>query len=177
MAGNSQGNVIIFEPSTSEHISTRTIFDPITALAPAADSRTFALGYMNGSILIATLHPSFTILHTLSTNRPPSPLNKLAWHGSSSKQKSDMLGAQTVDGDLRVWSIPKMHGGDQPSIIRVLSRSENDHTTGSCWFGWSKMGRIVQYTNGYVLNMTLKHMRTDQSILDLHLYGTFERSE
>jgi hypothetical protein len=103
---------------------------------------------MNGSILIATLQPSFTILHTLSTNRPPSPLNKLAWHGSSSKQKSDMLAAQTVDGDLRVWSIPKTATGDSPSIIRVLSRSENDRITGANWFGWSKMGRIVQYSEG-----------------------------
>ena len=43
-AGNAQGNIILFEPSTSEHISARTIFDPITALAPAADCRTFAIG-------------------------------------------------------------------------------------------------------------------------------------
>jgi WD40 repeat protein len=42
--GNAQGNIILFEPSTSEHISARTIFDPITALAPAADCRTFAIG-------------------------------------------------------------------------------------------------------------------------------------
>lgn len=44
--GNSQGNVILFEPSTSEHISARTIFDPITALAPVSDCRTFAIGYV-----------------------------------------------------------------------------------------------------------------------------------
>ena len=43
--GNVQGNVILFEPLTSEHISARTIFDPVTALAPAADCRTFAIGY------------------------------------------------------------------------------------------------------------------------------------
>jgi hypothetical protein len=43
-AGNAQGNVILFEPSTSEHISARTIFDPITALAPSADCRNFAIG-------------------------------------------------------------------------------------------------------------------------------------
>ena len=43
--GNVQGNVILFEPSTSEHISARTIFDPVTSLAPAADCRTFAIGY------------------------------------------------------------------------------------------------------------------------------------
>lgn len=45
-AGNSQGNVILFEPSTSEHISARTIYDPITAIAPATDNRTFAIGYV-----------------------------------------------------------------------------------------------------------------------------------
>jgi hypothetical protein len=44
--GNAQGNIILFEPSTSEHLSARTIFDPITALAPAADCRTFAIGYV-----------------------------------------------------------------------------------------------------------------------------------
>lgn len=43
--GNTQGNVILFEPTTSEHISARTIDQiPITALAPAADCRTFAIG-------------------------------------------------------------------------------------------------------------------------------------
>jgi hypothetical protein len=42
--GNAQGNIILFEPQTSEHLSARTIFDPITALAPAADCRTFAIG-------------------------------------------------------------------------------------------------------------------------------------
>lgn len=44
--GNAQGNVILFEPSTSEHISARTIDQiPVTALAPAADCRTYAIGY------------------------------------------------------------------------------------------------------------------------------------
>lgn len=43
--GNTQGNVILFEPTTSEHISARTIDQiAITALAPAADCRTFAIG-------------------------------------------------------------------------------------------------------------------------------------
>lgn len=44
--GNVQGSIILFEPSTTEHISARTIFDPITALAPSADCRTFAIGYV-----------------------------------------------------------------------------------------------------------------------------------
>lgn len=38
--------MILFEPPTSEHISARTIFDPITALAPATDCRTYAIGYV-----------------------------------------------------------------------------------------------------------------------------------
>lgn len=45
-AGNGKGEVILFEPSTSEHISTRTIFDPITSLAPATDCKTYAIGYV-----------------------------------------------------------------------------------------------------------------------------------
>ena len=42
--GNEQGEVILFDPRTSEHVSARTIFDPITALAPSADCRTYAIG-------------------------------------------------------------------------------------------------------------------------------------
>ncbi|KAF1956282.1 hypothetical protein CC80DRAFT_516503 [Byssothecium circinans] len=145
--GNAQGNIILFEPSTSEHISARTIFDPITALAPAADCRTFAIGYLNGSILIATLQPAFTILHTLTTPRAPSPIAGLAWHGSSSKQKSEMLAAQTSDGDLRVWSVPKVPHGDAPCVIRILNKSDQ-REPGPCWFAWSKNGRIIQYTEG-----------------------------
>ncbi|KAK8216478.1 WD domain-containing protein [Phyllosticta capitalensis] len=145
--GNSQGNVILFEPSTSEHISSKTIFDPITSLAPASDCRTFAIGYLNGSILIASLQPSFTILHTLNTPRLPSPIINLAWHGSSSKQKSDMLATQSADGDLRVWSVPKPPSSEAPCVIRILGRPEN-RDGGPCWFGWSKNGRIVQYSEG-----------------------------
>lgn len=44
--GNIQGTVILFEPSTHENISARTIFDPITSIAPSADCRTFAIGYL-----------------------------------------------------------------------------------------------------------------------------------
>ena len=108
--------------------------------------------YLNGSILIATLQPSFTILHTLTTPRAPSPIAGLAWHGSSSKQKSEMLAAQTSDGDLRVWSIPKVaHSGDTPCVIRVLNKSDQ-REPGPCWFAWSKNGRIIQYTEGYVFS-------------------------
>lgn len=145
--GNDQGNIILFEPPTSEHIAARTIFDPITAIAPSPDCRTFAIGYLNGSILIATLQPSFTILHTLTTTRAPSRINGLAWHGSSSRQKTDMLATQTSDGDLRVWSVPKGLTGESPSIIRVLQRADFQ-ATGPCWFAWSKNGRILQHAEG-----------------------------
>ena len=47
IAGNTQGNIILFEPTTSEHISSRTIDQiGVTALAPSADCRTFAIGYV-----------------------------------------------------------------------------------------------------------------------------------
>jgi hypothetical protein len=53
LSGNAQGNVILFEPTTSEHISARTIDQiPITALAPAADCRTYAIGYFSENIFI-----------------------------------------------------------------------------------------------------------------------------
>ncbi|CAO2650277.1 Nn.00g015690.m01.CDS01 [Neocucurbitaria sp. VM-36] len=163
--GNAQGNIILFEPSTSEHLSARTIFDPITALAPASDCRTFAIGYLNGSILIATLQPSFTILHTLTTPRAPSPLAGLAWHGSSSKQKSEMLAAQTADGDLRVWSVPKAaHGGDAPCVIRVLNQKEQ-REPGPCWFAWSKNGRIVQYTEGQTCAWDVRTKRVSYEVV------------
>ena len=145
--GNDQGNVILFEPATSEHISARTIFDPVTAIAPASDCRAFAIGYLNGSILIATLQPSFTILHTLTTNKAPSRISGLAWHGSSSRQRTDMLATQTSDGDLRVWSVPKVPHQEPPTIIRVLQRAELQ-APGPCWFAWSKNGRIVQHAEG-----------------------------
>lgn len=40
------GNVILFDPIRSESISARTIFDPLCSIAPAADCKTFALGYV-----------------------------------------------------------------------------------------------------------------------------------
>ncbi|TAQ87948.1 hypothetical protein B7494_g3735 [Chlorociboria aeruginascens] len=147
--GNSQGNIILFEPTTSEHISARTIDQiPITALAPAADCRTYAIGFSNGSLLIAALQPRFTILYNLTTSRGPSPIATLAWHASSSRQKSDMLATQTDDGDLRVWSIAKSHSSNDPAkVVRVLKRSEN-FQTGPNWLGWSKNGRIIQFSEG-----------------------------
>ncbi|CAI7674790.1 unnamed protein product [Penicillium discolor] len=160
--GNGKGEVILFEPPTSEHISARTIFDPITALAPATDCRTYAIGYQNGSILIATLLPQFTILHTLTTSRGPSPIISLAWHASSSKQKSDMLATQSSNGDLRVWSVAKPPGKESPRVIRVLKRSDSNSSDPK-WMGWSKNGRLVQYLEGetWSWDVRTKHVTYD----------------
>ena len=152
--------MILFEPSTSEHVSARTIYDPITALAPSSDCKTYAIGYNNGSILLAALQPTFTILHTLSTSRAPSPIATLSWHASSSKQKSDMLATQTSDGDLRVWSVVKPPSNEQPRVIRVLRRSE-EFFPGRNWIAWSKNGRIIQFSEGYVSSPPLKLAVTD----------------
>ncbi|KAJ5558821.1 hypothetical protein N7461_002793 [Penicillium sp. DV-2018c] len=160
--GNGKGDVILFEPPTSEHISARTIFDPITALAPANDCRTYAIGYNNGSILIATLLPQFTILHTLTTSRGPSPIISLAWHASSTKQKSDMLATQSSNGDLRVWSVAKPPSIDSPRVIRVLKRSDSSSSDPK-WMGWSKNGRLVQYLEGetWAWDVRTKHVTYD----------------
>ncbi|KAI7477455.1 hypothetical protein KC351_g8829 [Hortaea werneckii] len=58
-----------------------------------------------------------------------------------------MLATQTSDGDLRVWSVPKVPHQEQPTIIRVLQRAELQ-AAGPCWFAWSKNGRIVQHAEG-----------------------------
>lgn len=107
-----------------------------------------AFSYRNGSVLIASLQPRFTILHNLAAPRMPSPVVTLAWHASSSRQKSDMLATQTHDGDLRVWSIAKSPtSNDTAKVIRILRRSDNSQP-GPNWLGWSKNGRIVQYSEG-----------------------------
>ncbi|RAK95049.1 WD40 repeat domain-containing protein [Aspergillus ibericus CBS 121593] len=158
--GNEKGDVIIFEPSTSEHISCRTIFDPITALAPATDCRTYAIGYQNGSIMLATLHPTFSILHTMTTSRGPSAIISLAWHASSSKQKSDMLATLSANGDLRVWSVSKPPGKETPRVIRVLKRTDGSPASEPKWMAWSKNGRIVQFLEGetWAWDVRTKHV-------------------
>ncbi|KAH9907857.1 hypothetical protein F4778DRAFT_797947 [Xylariomycetidae sp. FL2044] len=177
--GNTQGNVILFEPTTSEHISARTIDQiPITSIAPAADCRTFAIGYQNGSLLVATLQPRFTILHNLSTSRAPSPIVTLAWHASSARQKSDMLAVQTQDGDLRVWSVAKSFSSEDPAkVVRILKRTDN-HQNGPNWMGWSKNGRIIQYSEGETLSWDVrtKHVTWDsiptlEHVRGLSVYG------
>ncbi|KAL2793746.1 hypothetical protein BJX66DRAFT_219488 [Aspergillus keveii] len=158
--GNEKGDVILFEPSTSDNVSCRTIFDPITALAPATDCRTYAIGYQNGSILIATLLPTFTILHTMTTSRGPSPIVSLAWHASSSKQKSDMLATMSANGDLRVWSVAKPPGKEAPRVIRNLKRSDASSSSEPKWMAWSKNGKIIQYLDGetWAWDVKTKHI-------------------
>ncbi|KAK4241047.1 hypothetical protein C8A03DRAFT_12636 [Achaetomium macrosporum] len=177
--GNTQGNVILFEPTTSEHLSARTLDQiAISAISPAADCRTFAIGYQNGSLLIATLQPRFTILHNLTTSRGPSPIVTLSWHASSSKSKSDMLAVQTNDGDLRVWSVSKSYNSDDPAkIVRILKRTEN-YLTGPNWMGWSKNGRIVQFSEGETTSWDVrtKHVTCDtiptlEIVRGLAVYG------
>ncbi|KAK4115793.1 hypothetical protein N656DRAFT_795489 [Canariomyces notabilis] len=177
--GNTQGNVILFEPTTSEHISARTIDQiAITAISPAADCRTFALGYQNGSLLIATLQPRFTILHNLTTSRGPSPIVTLSWHASTPRQKSDMLAVQTNDGDLRVWSVSKAYSSDDPAkVVRILKRTEN-YLTGPNWMGWSKNGRIIQFSESETISWDVrtKHVTYDtiptlETVRGLAVYG------
>ena len=103
--------------------------------------------YLNGSILIVALQPAFTILHTLSTSRAPSPIVSLAWHASSAKQKSDMLATQTADGDLRVWSVSKPPMAAAPQTIRAL-KSRDNIEAGLNWAAWSKNGRILEFSDG-----------------------------
>ena len=105
--------------------------------------------YQNGSILIVGLQPSFTILHSLTAARAPSAVASLVWHASSTKQRSDMLATQTVDGDLRVWSVSKPPNTETPKTLRVLKRRDNVEP-GLNWCAWSKNGRILQYSDGYV---------------------------
>ncbi|KAF4125847.1 WD domain, G-beta repeat protein [Geosmithia morbida] len=162
--GNSQGSVVLFEPQTSEHVSSRTLDQiAITSIAPSSDCRTFALGYQNGSLLIATLQPRFSILHNLATSRTPSPIVTLAWHASSSRQKSDMLATQTYSGDLRVWSVSKPYSADEPAkVVRILKRSDSI-SDGPNWMGWSKNGRIIQFSDGQTLSWDVrtKHITSD----------------
>lgn len=106
--------------------------------------------YLNGSILLVSLRPAFTILHTLPAPRAPSPIVGLAWHASSTKQKSDMLAIQTADGDLRVWSVAKPPTAETPKVIRILKRTDTVES-GLNWIAWSKNGRIIQYADGYVI--------------------------
>ncbi|KAI0393538.1 hypothetical protein F5Y17DRAFT_303672 [Xylariaceae sp. FL0594] len=107
--------------------------------------------------------PRFTTLHTLT--RSPSSIVTLAWHASSSRQKSDMLAAQTEDGDLRVWSVAKAYNSDDPAkVVRILKRNGDNYQNGPNWMGWSKNGRIIQFSDNQTLSWDVrtKHVTWDQ---------------
>ncbi|KAL1893871.1 hypothetical protein Cpir12675_003889 [Ceratocystis pirilliformis] len=178
--GNIQGHVIQFEPATSEHLSTRTLSQiPITSLAVANDSATFAIGYQNGTLLVAALGERFNVLHTLATNRAPSPIVTLQWHSSTPQQKSIMLAAQARDSDLRVWSVPKANQGGVPTAVRILSKNEQKFASGPNWMSWSKNGRIIQYSDKETLSwdvrtrhVTRDPIPTGSDIRGIAIYGT-----
>lgn len=61
-----------------------------------------------------------------------------------------MLATQTRDGDLRVWSVPKSLDSDEPArVVRVLKKPDSNRR-GDNWMAWSRNGRIVQYSDGYL---------------------------
>ena len=142
------GNIILFDPVRSEAVSCRTFQVPITTIAPTADSKFFAIGYENGAMIIATLMPLFVVHHTLAHGSDSAyPVTEIAWHGSSSRQKSDMLATQSDDGDLKVWSIAKpIDSGEPARIVRMLKKPENFGRSRN-WMSWSRNGRIVQYSD------------------------------
>jgi len=57
-----------------------------------------------------------------------------------------MLAAQSVDGDLRVWGVPKA-SDDIARMIRVIN-APADGQVQMAWSSWSKSGRLVQYCDG-----------------------------
>lgn len=144
--GSEKGEITVFEPATSGHVSTATIFHSITALAPSADCTTYAIGYNNGTMILAALQPQFAVLHNISAIRSHSPIVHLCWHASSSKQKSDMLAIQDQDGDLKVWSVTKPPTAGPPRVIRLLKRlTPTQFVPGRTFVAWSKNGRVLQY--------------------------------
>lgn len=75
-----------------------------------------------------------------------------------------MLATQTVDGDLRVWSVSKPPSTETPKTLRVLKRRDNVEP-GLHWCAWSKNGRILQYSEGYVRISLSVHIVHESSVL------------
>ncbi|KAI4174389.1 MAG: hypothetical protein LQ343_002324 [Gyalolechia ehrenbergii] len=160
---------IVWDLFTGDEIARFASYEPIrvaawmkngnVAFGRSVAHREGEQAYLNGSVLLVTLRPAFTILHTLPAPRAPSPIANLAWHASSTKQKSDMLAVQTSDGDLRVWSVAKPPTVEPPKIIRILKRTDSVDP-GLNWIAWSKNGRIIQYAEGetWVWDVRTKHV-------------------
>ncbi|CCU82629.1 G-beta repeat protein [Blumeria hordei DH14] len=177
--GDELGNVILFELSTSENLYVKTIDQvSITALAPAVDCRTFAIGFSNGSLYIATLQPCFTVLHDLTKPKITTSITTLAWHASSPRQKSVLLATQYCDGNLRIWSIPKYHiCTETAKVMRILQRTDKVQN-GPHWSAWSKNGRIIQFCERETWswdvrtkNVTYEAVPTPDIIKGLAIYG------
>ncbi|OAA53869.1 WD domain, G-beta repeat protein [Cordyceps fumosorosea ARSEF 2679] len=177
--GDSHGSVTVFEIATSEHMRSKTLEQTaITALAPSQDCLTFAIGFQTGTLLIARIQPRFTIMHNLTTSRAPSPVIGLSWHASSSRQKSEMLAVQKHDGDLRVWSVTKAYSIEEPAkVVRILRKAEAIDK-GSNWMGWSKNGRVIQFSDSETLSWDVrtKHVTFDsiptlEHVRGMALYG------
>lgn len=64
-----------------------------------------------------------------------------------------MLAVQMHDGDLRVWSVSKSYNAEEPKVVRALRRNEN-YQAGPNWMGWSKNGRVIQFSDSYVPPLT-----------------------
>ncbi|KAL8857434.1 MAG: hypothetical protein Q9178_005928 [Gyalolechia marmorata] len=98
-------------------------------------------------------------LSQLSLQQQIAKLMLSAWHASSTKQKSDMLAIQTLDGDLRIWSIAKPPTAETPKVIRMLKRTDSVNQ-GPNWIAWSKNGRVLQYAEGetWAWDVRTKHV-------------------
>lgn len=97
---------------------------------------------------MATLLPTFTIIHTLTVSQEPSLIAGLAWHASSPKQKSDMLAVQSANGELKVLSVAKPPIKELPRTIRLLKRPYPVDSSAEKWISWSRNGKVVQYLDG-----------------------------
>ena len=61
-----------------------------------------------------------------------------------------------MDGDLRVWSVAKPPAAEVPKTIRILKRMDNVEP-GRHWCAWSKNGRVLQFSDRYVVVSSLTH--------------------
>ncbi|KAF4971244.1 hypothetical protein FSARC_1866 [Fusarium sarcochroum] len=188
--GDAKGRILLFEPSTSGYTVFSTINNAaLTALAPLPDCATFALGYSDGSLSIATLLPR-TILHNLTTDESslplagltpserPSPIVSLAWHTSSLRQDFKTLAVQKHDGCLRLWRVPPRQGTDErPRVIRDLMKDKMP-VQGPRGMGWAKGSCIVKYSNTQIHfwdvnteSVICHRIQTPESVCGMALYG------
>ncbi|KAH8425187.1 uncharacterized protein LDX57_002936 [Aspergillus melleus] len=105
--GNEKGDVILFEPSTSENISCRTIFDPITALAPGSDCRTYAIGVWSVAKPPGKEPPRvIRVLKRSDTSSSEEP-KWMAW------SKNGRI-VQYLDGETWSWDVRTKHVTSEP---------------------------------------------------------------